>query len=91
VTSRHTVLAQSAEGQNCLSVQVLNKKEKSMTSNLVVVVVGVGDQGPEPRLRFALQPLGFLYTLFSRSSHFRRQMSPRPTRRDRSKQREVEL
>jgi hypothetical protein len=35
---------------------------------VVVVVVG-GDQGLEPRLRFALQPLGLLYTLFSRSSH----------------------
>jgi hypothetical protein len=31
-----------------------------------------------------------LYTLFSRSSHCRHQMSPRPTRRERSKQREVE-
>jgi hypothetical protein len=32
-----------------------------------------------------------LYTLSSRSSHCRRQMSPRPTWRERSKQREVEL
>jgi hypothetical protein len=59
-----------------------------------VVVVGGGgggDQGPEPRLRFALQPLGSLYTLLSRSSHCRRQMSPCPTRRERSEQREVEL
>jgi hypothetical protein len=39
----------------------------------------------------SLQPLGLLYTLFSRSSHCHRQMSPRPTRRERSKQREVEL
>jgi hypothetical protein len=54
-------------------------------------VVVVGDQGPEPRLQFALQPLGLLYTLFSRRSHCRRQMSPCPTRRERSKQREVEL
>jgi hypothetical protein len=37
-------------------------------------------QGPEPRLLVALQPLGLLYALFSRSSHCRRQMSPRPTR-----------
>jgi hypothetical protein len=32
-----------------------------------------------------------IYTLSSRSSHCRRQMSPRPTRRERSNQREVEL
>jgi hypothetical protein len=56
-----------------------------------VVVVVVGDQGPEPRLRFALQPLGLLYTLFSKSCHCRRQMSPCPTRRERSKRREGEL
>jgi hypothetical protein len=59
-----------------------------MMGDDVVVVV---DQGPEPRLRFALQPLGLLYTLFYRNSHRRSQMSPRPTRRERSKQREVEL
>jgi hypothetical protein len=35
-----------------------------------------------------MQPLGLLYTLSSRSSHCRRQMSQRPTRRERSKQRE---
>jgi hypothetical protein len=50
-----------------------------------LVVGGGGDQGPEP-----LQPLGLLYTFFT-SSHCRRQMSPRPTQRERSKQREVEL
>jgi hypothetical protein len=55
------------------------------------MLVVVGDQGPETKLRFALQPLGLLYTLFTESSHCRRQMSPRPTRRERSKQREVEL
>jgi hypothetical protein len=43
-------------------------------------------QGP-----VALQPLGLLYALFSRRSHCRRQMSPRPTRRERSKRREGEL
>jgi hypothetical protein len=32
-----------------------------------------------------------LYVLFSRSSHCRRQTSPRLTRRERSEQREVEL
>jgi hypothetical protein len=57
----------------------------------IYAYVGGDDQGPEPRLRFALQPLGLLYTLFSRSSHCRRQMSPRPTRLGRSKQQEVEL
>jgi hypothetical protein len=36
-------------------------------------------QGPEPRSLIALQPLGLLYVLFSRRSHCRRQMSPRPT------------
>jgi hypothetical protein len=50
---------------------------------MLTLYVVVGDQGPEP--------LGLLYTLFSRSSHCRRQMSPRPTRRERSEQREVEL
>jgi hypothetical protein len=73
----------------------LKKEEYNEGTNRYVLktlfVVGGGDQGPEPRLRFALQPLGLLYTLFSRSSHCRRQMSPRPTRRERSKQREVEL
>jgi hypothetical protein len=39
----------------------------------------------------ALQPLGLLHTLFSRSSHCRRQMSPHPTRRERCKQREMEI
>jgi hypothetical protein len=38
-----------------------------------------------------MQPLGLLYTLFSTSSHCRRQKSPPPTRRERSKQREMEL
>jgi hypothetical protein len=47
--------------------------------------------GPWAKAPVALQPLVFLYTLFSRSSHCRRQMSPHPTRRERSKQREVEL
>jgi hypothetical protein len=56
-----------------------------------LAVVVFGDQGPEPRLRLHLQPLGLLYTLFSRSSHCRRQMSQRPTRRERSKQGEVEI
>jgi hypothetical protein len=55
------------------------------------IFIGGGDHGPEPRLRFALQPLGLLYTMFSRSPHCRRQISPRPTRRERSKQREVEF
>jgi hypothetical protein len=48
-------------------------------------------QGPEPRPLVALQPLGLLYALFSKSSHCRRQMSPRPTRRKRSKRRQGEL
>jgi hypothetical protein len=47
--------------------------------------------GPGAKAPGALQPLGLLYTLFPRSSHCRRQMSPRPTRRERSKQRDVEL
>jgi hypothetical protein len=47
--------------------------------------------GPAAKAPDALQPWGLLYTLFSRSSHCRRQLSPRPTRRERSKQREVEL
>jgi hypothetical protein len=63
----------------------------SFLPRIFAIFVVVSDQGPEPRLRFALQPLGLLYTLFSRSSHCRRQMSLRPTRRVRSKQREVEL
>jgi hypothetical protein len=46
---------------------------------------------PEAKAPVALQPLGLLYTLFSRSSHCRHPMSPRPTRRESSKQREVEL
>jgi hypothetical protein len=36
----------------------------------------------------ALLPSGILCALFSRSSHCRRQMSPRPTRSERSKRRE---
>jgi hypothetical protein len=47
--------------------------------------------GPGAKAPVALQPLGLLYILFSRSPPCRRQMSPRPTRRERSKQREVEL
>jgi hypothetical protein len=52
------------------------------------MVICLLHQGPEPRLLVALQPLGLLYALFSGSSHCRRQMSPRPTRRERSKRRE---
>jgi hypothetical protein len=40
--------------------------------------------GPRAKAQVALQSLGLLYTLFSRSSSRRRQMSPRPTRRERS-------
>jgi hypothetical protein len=47
--------------------------------------------GPGAKAPDALQPLGLLYTLFYRSSHCHRQMSPCPTLRERSKQREVEL
>jgi hypothetical protein len=47
--------------------------------------------GPRSKAPVALQPLGLLYTLFSTSSHCRRQMSPRTTRREISEQREVEL
>jgi hypothetical protein len=47
---------------------------------------GLGAKAP-----VAQQPLDLLYTLFSRSSHCRRQMSPRSTRLERSKQRVVEL
>jgi hypothetical protein len=46
---------------------------------------------PRAKAAVALQPLGLLYALFSRSSHCRRQMSSRPTRHERSEQREVEL
>jgi hypothetical protein len=51
---------------------------------------GLGANAP-----VALQPLGLLYypvpPLFFRRSHCHRQMPPRPTRRDRSKQRKMEL
>jgi hypothetical protein len=47
--------------------------------------------GPGAKTPVALQPLGLLHTLFSRISHCRRQMSSRLTRRERTKQREVEL
>jgi hypothetical protein len=47
--------------------------------------------GPGAKAPVALQSLGLLYTLFSRSSHCRRQMSRRPTWRERSEQREEEL
>jgi hypothetical protein len=47
--------------------------------------------GPGAKTPVALQPLGLLYTLFSRSSHCHRQMSPRIARSERSQQREVEL
>jgi hypothetical protein len=71
------------------SAAPLITQKKAAPCPLVLVVVS--DQGPETMPRYALQPLGLLYTLFSRSSHRRRQMSPRPTRRERSMQREVEL
>jgi hypothetical protein len=47
--------------------------------------------GPGAKAPVALQQLGLLYTLFSRSCHCRRQISPRSTRCERSEQREVEL
>jgi hypothetical protein len=52
---------------------------------LLLVISATGAKAP-----VALKPLGLLYTLFSISFHCRRQMSPRPTRRERSEQREVE-
>jgi hypothetical protein len=62
---------------------------------LLVMVIRAKSQGSgctaAIKTPVALQPLGLFYTLFSRSSHCRRQMSPRPTRRERSEQREVEL
>jgi hypothetical protein len=58
--------------------------ELLLTYNLFVCYI-------KPRPLVALQPLGLLYALFSRSSRCRRQMSPRPTRRERSKRREGEL
>jgi hypothetical protein len=58
---------------------------------VVVVVVVWWLSGPGAKAPVALRPLGLLYTLFSRSFHYRRQTSPRPTGRERSKQREVEL
>jgi hypothetical protein len=48
-------------------------------------------QGPDPRRLVARQLLGLLGTLFSRSSHCRRQMSRRPTRREKYKRREWEI
>jgi hypothetical protein len=66
-------------------------RESLSLHKVVVVVVIVLDQGPEPRLQLHCSQLGLLYTLFSRSTHCRRQMSPRPTRGERSEQREVEL
>jgi hypothetical protein len=47
--------------------------------------------GPGAKAPVALQQLGLLYTLFSGSSPCRCQMSPCPTRCERSEQREVEL
>jgi hypothetical protein len=47
--------------------------------------------GPGAKAPVALQPLRWLYTLFSTSSHCRHQMSPHHTGSERSKQREVEL
>jgi hypothetical protein len=48
-------------------------------------------RAPSQGLWLHCSHLGLLYALFSRSSHCRRQMSPRPTRRERSKRREGEL
>jgi hypothetical protein len=53
---------------------------------LLVCYITAGANAP-----VALLPSGILYTLFSRSSHCRRHMSPRTTRRERSKRREGEL
>jgi len=47
--------------------------------------------GPGAYAPDALQPEGLLCSPCSNRSHFRRQMSPRPTRRERSKQWKVEL
>jgi hypothetical protein len=52
----------------------------------LLLTSGTGAKAP-----VALQPLGLLYALFSRSSHCRRKMSPRPTRRERSNRREGEI
>jgi hypothetical protein len=60
-------------------------------NDCVCLFVSLLHQGPEPRPLVALQPLGSLYALFSRSSHCRRQMSPCPTRRERSRRREGDL
>jgi hypothetical protein len=53
---------------------------------LFVCYIRAGAKAP-----IALLPSGILCALVSRSSYCRRQMSPRPTRRERSKRREGEL
>jgi hypothetical protein len=57
-----------------------------MRNLLFVCYIRAGAKAP-----VALLPSGILCALFSRSSHCRRQMSSRSTRRERSKRREVEL
>jgi hypothetical protein len=70
-----------------LSAPVGIKSESDSDVRMLLLVISAsGAKAPD-----ALQPLGLLYTLFSRSSYCRRQMSPRPTRRERSQQRELEL
>jgi hypothetical protein len=69
----------------------INYLLRPLTIKHWTAVVGCCSSGLGAKAAVALQPLGLLYTLFSRSSHCRRKMSPRLTRRERSKQREVEL
>jgi hypothetical protein len=57
-----------------------------IVTGLFVCYIRAGAKAP-----VALLPSGILCTLFSRSSHCHRQMSPRPTRRESSKRREGEL
>jgi hypothetical protein len=84
----------------CVAITRTAKKANRQAEVIIFIALVVGfvclfvcllHQGSEPRPLVALQPLGLLYALFSRSLHCRRQMSPRPTRRERSKRREVEL
>jgi hypothetical protein len=74
-----------------LAFLLFNKIKLKATNPFYFGVFCLLHQGPEPRALVALQPLGLLYALFCRSSHCRHQMSTRPTRRERSKQREGEL
>jgi hypothetical protein len=89
--SRWLVTSEHCRISKCKVVPLHDMQAYGVNGNRTPLNLSCWWSGPGAKAPVALQPLDLPYALFYRSSNCRRQMSPRPTRRERSKQREVEL